>query len=58
MEKIPQQDIMLMIIGDFKSQVGKEKSLCPTIGRHALNNECNENGLRLVNLVSEKQSTY
>lgn len=55
-DEAPAHDVK-MILGDFNAKVGKEDVLWPTIGKESLHDECNDNGLRLVELATSKGMT-
>uniref|UniRef100_A0A8D9F872 Craniofacial development protein 2 n=1 Tax=Cacopsylla melanoneura TaxID=428564 RepID=A0A8D9F872_9HEMI len=40
-----------LIIGDFNAKIGKEDIYIPTIGRHSLHENTNENGQQLINFA-------
>lgn len=60
-EAIPRYD-MKIILGDANAKIGREEILMPTIGKHSLHPETNENGYFLVDFAKEKgliiKSTY
>lgn len=60
-EAIPRYD-MKIILGDANAKIGREEILMPTIGKHSLHAETNENGYFLVDFAKEKgliiKSTY
>lgn len=43
-----------MILGDMNAKIGRETAFKPNLGNHSLHQECNENGLRLVDLAMSK----
>lgn len=57
----PHYDIKI-ILGDLNAKIGKEEDLTPTIGKHSLHEESNDNGLKLVSFAASKgmviSSTY
>lgn len=48
---IPKQDMVVML-GDFNAKVGKEEAFRPVIGSHSLHEDCNDNGIRLVDMAA------
>jgi hypothetical protein len=57
----PSHDVKL-VMGDANAKVGQETAHQPTIGKHSLHENINENGLRLVDFAAGRQmaikSTY
>jgi hypothetical protein len=49
--RIPSRDIKI-VLGDFNAKVGRESVFFPTIGRHSLHKETNDNGNRLIGLAA------
>ena len=45
---------MKMLLGDFNAKVGRENIFKPTIGQESLNQDSNDNGVRLVNFTTSK----
>ena len=45
---------MKIILGDFNAKVGKENNFKPTIGNDSLHQDCNDNGVRIVNFAKSK----
>ena len=45
---------MKKLLGDFSAKVGTENIIKPTIGQESLHQDSNDNGVRLVNLVTSK----
>ena len=41
-----------MLLGDFNAKVRRENIFRPTIGQESLHHDSNDNGVRLVNLVT------
>lgn len=52
-DHIPQFD-MKIIMGDFNSKIGKENIYYPTIGKHSLHNNTNNNGSHLMDFAMSK----
>jgi len=50
LDRIPHRDVKILI-GDFNAQVGREEMYRPTIGKHSLHVESNDNGSRLVDFA-------
>lgn len=50
-DELPKYD-MKIILGDFNAKIGKEKIYQPTIGKHSLHEESNENGKFLIELAT------
>jgi hypothetical protein len=42
---------MKILLGDFKTKVGKEDIFKPTIGNESLHQISNDNGVRVVNFA-------
>lgn len=51
LRKCPRYDVKV-IIGDANAKVGQEQIYYPTIGKHSIHSECNDNGRRLVNFAA------
>jgi len=45
---------MKMLLRDFNSIVGRENIFKPTIGQESLHQDCNDNGVRIVNFATTK----
>jgi len=50
---IPRRRIQI-ILGDMNAKIGKETTFRPVIGSHSLHNTSNDNGLRLIDLATER----
>ncbi|KAL4103847.1 hypothetical protein QTP88_019182 [Uroleucon formosanum] len=50
---IPRKRIQI-ILGDMNAKIGKETTFRPVIGSHSLHNTSNDNGLRLIDLATER----
>lgn len=50
-DETPSNDIKI-IIGDFNAKISKEPEFRRVAGKQSLHNESNDNGKRVVNLVS------
>jgi hypothetical protein len=48
------ENAMKIVLGDFNSKIGKETLFRQTIGLESLHNECNDNGIRLVDFANSK----
>lgn len=48
---LPKQDATLLL-GDFNAKIGKEEAFRPNIGKYSLHEQCNDNGLRLVDFAT------
>jgi hypothetical protein len=49
----PRRDFKI-ILGNMNAKVGKEDGHKPTIGKHSLHDESNDNGIRLINSASAR----
>jgi hypothetical protein len=47
---------MEILLGDFSAKVGREDIFKPTIGNESLHEIINDNGIRVVNLITYKIS--
>jgi hypothetical protein len=47
---------MKMLLGDFKAEVEREDIFKPTTGHKSLQQDSNDNGVRLVNFATSKKS--
>jgi len=45
---------MKMLQGDFNAKVGRENIFKPTIGQESLRQDCNDNGVRVVNFATSQ----
>jgi len=45
---------MKMLLGDFNAKVGRENIFKPTIGQESLDQDSNDNGVRLVNFATSQ----
>ena len=45
---------MKILLGDFNAKVGRENIFKPTIGQESLQQDSNDNGVRLVNFAASK----
>jgi len=45
---------MKILLGDFNAKVRRENIFKPTIGNESLHQDNNDNGVRIVNIVSSK----
>ena len=45
---------MKILLGDFNEKVGRENIFKPTIGNESLNQDSNDNGVRMVNFAASK----
>jgi len=45
---------MKILLGDFNAKVGRENISKPTIGNESLNQDSNDNGVRIVQLATSK----
>ena len=45
---------MKILLGDFNVKVARENIFKPTIGNESLNQDSNENGVRIVNFATSK----
>jgi hypothetical protein len=45
---------MNILLGDFNARVGREDTFKPTIGNESLNEESDDNVVRVVNFVTPK----
>ena len=45
---------MKILLGDFNAKLGREDIFKPIIGQESLHQDCNENGVRLVNFATSK----
>lgn len=52
-QKCPGHDVKI-ILGDFNAKLGKESIFRPAIGAHSLHDVTNDNGLRLIDLATER----
>lgn len=50
----PRHDVKI-ILGDMNAKVGREEVFRNIIGRDSLHNECNENGMRLVDFAASRR---
>jgi hypothetical protein len=50
---VPGHDVKI-VLGDMNAKIGKEAVYRPTIGRYIVHNECNNNGMRLVDFTTSK----
>jgi len=50
---IPRRRIQI-VLGDMNAKIGKETTFRPVIGSHSLHNTSNDNGLRLIDLATER----
>ena len=48
---------MIIVLGDFNAEVGKENVFRPTIGNDSIHQDSNDNGVRRVNLATSKKSS-
>ena len=47
---------MKMLLGECNAKVGRENSFKPSIGQESLHQDRNDNGARLVNFATSKES--
>ena len=45
---------MKILLGDFNTKLGREDIFKPIIGQESLHQDCNDNGVRLVNFATSK----
>jgi hypothetical protein len=45
---------MKILLGDFNAKVGRENIFKPTIGNESLNQDSNDNGVRLINSATSR----
>jgi hypothetical protein len=50
---IPRRRIQI-VLGDMSAKIGKEIAFRPVIGSHNLHDTSNDNGLRLIDLATER----
>jgi len=48
---------MKILLGDFSAKVGRENSFKPTTGNENLHQDSNDNGVRIVNFATSKNSS-
>jgi endonuclease/exonuclease/phosphatase family metal-dependent hydrolase len=48
--KGPKHDIMI-VMGDFNANMGKEHSFAPNVGQYSLHEEANDNGWRMIDFA-------
>jgi hypothetical protein len=46
--------IIQIVLGGMNAKIGKETTFRPVIGSHSLHNTSNDNGLRLIDLTTER----
>jgi hypothetical protein len=54
--RIPPKYHMKTLLGDFNTKVGREDIFKPTIGNEGFHEISNDNGVRLVNFATSKNS--
>ena len=54
--KIASNDVK-MVMGDMNAKLGREMIFRPYLGKHSLHEDCNENGLKLVDFAMGKNLT-
>jgi exonuclease III len=52
-DECPRGDIKI-VLGDMNAQIGKEDIYIPTIGKHSLHSQSNDNVLRLINFAASR----
>ena len=45
---------MKILLGDLKAKLGREDTFKPTFGNESLQQDRNDNGIRIINLASSK----
>jgi len=45
---------MKILLGEFNAKVGRQNIFKPTIGNESLNQDNNDNGVRIVNIATSK----